>query len=210
MQALRLVFQQEGYGGVHRGVMDGVIVVEHQRQLAPGLVQVIDQAGEHHLGRNRLRSIDHLRRIGAGAPIGLQHRGGQIGEEEAGLVVGAVQRQPGRGQSAASEGGHGERGLAKPGWRSDHRQRAAQPIQHPPHQPRPVDDLRAGARYAQFGTDERFGFLHGGAGLGSIRLIISARARWRNSKKCAAENRQACHGSYEERIAKARSRKEIS
>ena len=86
----REVLQEERDGVVHGGFGDDVVVVERQHRGPVELVEVVDQAGQHRLGRELAAGLEQGRGLGPGA-----HRGDQMRQEPTGVVVALVQRQPG-------------------------------------------------------------------------------------------------------------------
>ena len=89
------VVEQERHGLLHLAGLDEVVVVEHQHDLAAGRADVVEQRGEQHLDRWRLRCGQQCQlvhtHVGLRSPQGRD----QVGPEGHRIVVTPVERQPG-------------------------------------------------------------------------------------------------------------------
>jgi hypothetical protein len=122
------VLQQQAQQLVDGLRADDVIIVQHQDELALEFVQLIDQASGDHANRGEAdagQKCACLRQcVGK---EGLQ--GGQeVGQEDAGVVVDLVQRNPSVGEVARLQPGAQQGALAKAGRRGDQDQRAIQAV----------------------------------------------------------------------------------
>jgi hypothetical protein len=85
------VLQEERRRLVDRRVVDDVVVVQRHDCLLRHQVNVVDEVGEHRLGRELMRALEPCRRLGADLqPAGLQ-RSDEMGQEPREIVVSLVE-----------------------------------------------------------------------------------------------------------------------
>jgi hypothetical protein len=85
------VLQKERRRLVDCRVVDDVVVVQRHDGLLRHQVDVVDEVGQHRLGRKLMRALEPCRRLGADLePAGLQ-RSDEMGQEPTDVVVSLVE-----------------------------------------------------------------------------------------------------------------------
>jgi hypothetical protein len=172
-----------------------VVVVQDQQTRSGQGGQVVDQLGDHDLGRRRPRGVEPGQRpLPAGGRDRLEG-GDQVAEDLANLLVALVEGEPGDRAIEPGQPGGQQAGLAGTGRRRQ--QRAPARIQagvEVDQQPGPGDQVGAGPGHEQLGRQQRQarGARHppgqrGGRliqaleaevlGLAQVDLVLAARGR---------------------------------
>ena len=94
VQPRRQVVEQERHRVLDLARVDQVVVVEHQHDVVAGRPDVVEQRGEHHLDRGRLRRGKQLQLVRADPRRRRPQRGDHVAPEGHRVVVAGVERQP--------------------------------------------------------------------------------------------------------------------
>ena len=150
MQALRWVLQQQTQQLVDGLLADEVIIVQHQDEVAFKSVQLIDQASDDHANSGEAEAVRKgacLRQC-----VGKEglHGGQEVGQKDAEVIVGLIQRNPGVGEVAGLQPGAQQGALAKAGRRGNQDQRAIQAVIQHFFQARAMNQIGRHARSVEF------------------------------------------------------------
>ena len=149
------VVEQEGDRGVDGRGAHEVVVVQDQQAGGGQNGQVIDQFGDQDLGWRRPGSVEPGQRPAA---AGWGHRlqgGDEVAEDQAGVLVARIQREPGGRAIQLGEPSGQQAGLAGTGRRREQRTPArVQTRVQVGHQPGPRDQVGAGPGYEQLGRQQ--------------------------------------------------------
>jgi hypothetical protein len=125
------VVEQEGQPFVDLSRVDGVVVVQHQHDIAREGTEFVEQRGEDRVDRRRLRRLEERERPRVDPGHGSPQRGDQVGPEGCRLIVALVEREPGHrlsiGRRICQPLGQ-QRRLAAARRRGDERQRPCGPV----------------------------------------------------------------------------------
>ena len=149
------VVDEEGHPRGHPRVVGQVVVVQHQPHLVGCLRQLVEQRGEHEVGRHRRG--EQLQRPGAQARHGAPEGGGHAGPEGGGVGVRRVERQPRDdvGGVLLRQPRREQRRLAEPRGGRHQGQPAAHPAGHPVEQPGARHHTGPHGRHVQLGRHQR-------------------------------------------------------
>ena len=137
----RQVLDKKGQRGVHRRIVDGVVIVQDEGEGSVGSGEIVEENGEERFGRGRARGSEGALDLRPQAGAYRLERGYEVGEEACQIPVSGVEGQPRGRPLDIGEPRTDQRRLAEPSGGGHERQPAVQPRIQPLDQPRPRYDV---------------------------------------------------------------------